>query len=688
METRIARQGEPRRVCASCRMPGLPAFAAALIAALLVLCLPAGAEEGWIHSSESIEMDFLIASSFGVRPLRENFQVSYIIANLSFFPRDGFQQEVLKIEYSPTPKIGPGWLEFRWDSPTALNYDYSVKGKVRNQNLIKQLRKKSGFPVSGLDSSYLTYTESQDTIDSGEPAMNLLASELTAGEDDQYMAVHKIADWVISNVAYDESRGSVSQDTMKATWVLENRYGVCDELTGVFIGLLRSVGIPARYVSGLAYSNLNGMDGWGPHAWAEVYYPDQGWVPYDVTYGELGFVDATHIRLKESLDSDESSTEFEWKGYGIDIEAKGLELEAVLEGRRGKTGEAVSISAEFLKERVGFGSYNLLEVTVKNLHEYYLTTEVSLSRNPEIQVSGPYSRFVALKPNEEKKEYWVIKLSQNLDVNYVYQIPIQTYTTRNSSEVASFEARKALTVYTKEDIENLLSELEEVAEKKYSKDLSLECSSEKEQYFIYETANYECTLGNLGNIAFNGIEVCLEADCKLTDLGIGQSKKIEFLKSFNETGEKELLVSAKNDVLARYDNKYLEILDEASAGIEDIQYPKDIRYSEEFEISFLVERKSDSVPKDVKILIEGERFRKEWFLTSMEANQRFIIKLKGKNFKEGVNTVRIRVEYSDELGKGYSTEASIELDLVNVTFFQRIMIWLYGFDSWIVQKLG
>ena len=72
--------------------------------------------------------------------------------------------------------------------------------------------------------------------------------------------------------------------TEPATWVYDNRQGVCDELTGLFISMLRELGIPARFVSGVSYTNLPEFaKPWGGHGWAEVWFPDVGWVPFDVT---------------------------------------------------------------------------------------------------------------------------------------------------------------------------------------------------------------------------------------------------------------------------------------------------------------------------------------------------------------------------------------------------------------------
>ena len=57
--------------------------------------------------------------------------------------------------------------------------------------------------------------------------------------------------------------------------------------------MARSLGLPARMVSGLAYSG----DSFGGHAWVEVWAGR--WIELDPTWG-THFVDATHIRERSS----------------------------------------------------------------------------------------------------------------------------------------------------------------------------------------------------------------------------------------------------------------------------------------------------------------------------------------------------------------------------------------------------
>jgi transglutaminase-like putative cysteine protease len=81
--------------------------------------------------------------------------------------------------------------------------------------------------------------------------------------------------------------GSTNVNTPLQT-VLKERKGVCQDFSHLAIACLRSVGIPAKYVSGYIETlppkgkpKLEGSD--ASHAWISVYIPDMGWCEFDPT---------------------------------------------------------------------------------------------------------------------------------------------------------------------------------------------------------------------------------------------------------------------------------------------------------------------------------------------------------------------------------------------------------------------
>ncbi len=83
--------------------------------------------------------------------------------------------------------------------------------------------------------------------------------------------------------------------------------GVCQDFAHLLLGILRTRGIPARYVSGYLFpehERVNGghassfeevIGGQASHAWAEAYVPNAGWIGLDPTLGMP--VSLRHVRI-------------------------------------------------------------------------------------------------------------------------------------------------------------------------------------------------------------------------------------------------------------------------------------------------------------------------------------------------------------------------------------------------------
>lgn len=78
--------------------------------------------------------------------------------------------------------------------------------------------------------------------------------------------------------------------------ILQHKSGVCQDFAHILLQLLRTLGIPCRYVSGYICPNKNGMRGEGAtHAWVEAWIPGAGWVGIDPTNNV--WVTENHIKL-------------------------------------------------------------------------------------------------------------------------------------------------------------------------------------------------------------------------------------------------------------------------------------------------------------------------------------------------------------------------------------------------------
>jgi transglutaminase-like putative cysteine protease len=78
--------------------------------------------------------------------------------------------------------------------------------------------------------------------------------------------------------------------------ILAHKSGVCQDFAHLLLQILRTLGIPARYVSGYICPNKSGLRGEGAtHAWVDAWLPGYGWAGIDPTNNV--WVTNNHVKL-------------------------------------------------------------------------------------------------------------------------------------------------------------------------------------------------------------------------------------------------------------------------------------------------------------------------------------------------------------------------------------------------------
>jgi transglutaminase-like putative cysteine protease len=105
---------------------------------------------------------------------------------------------------------------------------------------------------------------------------------LAEGRGDVWTDVRRLGQHVYRRFAYQPHTTGVNT---RATDVLKLRMGVCQDFAHVHLGLCRSVGIPARYVSGYFLNTTRRpQEIEASHAWIEAWIPGHGWAAFDPTH--------------------------------------------------------------------------------------------------------------------------------------------------------------------------------------------------------------------------------------------------------------------------------------------------------------------------------------------------------------------------------------------------------------------
>ena len=121
---------------------------------------------------------------------------------------------------------------------------------------------------------------------------------LAAGRGDVWDDVRRLGEHVHRTFTYRPGSTGVST---RAPDALRLRAGVCQDFAHVHLGLCRTLGIPARYVSGYFLNPARRPgENEASHAWIEAWLPGAGWLAYDPTHARIA--DDRYITLAVGRD--------------------------------------------------------------------------------------------------------------------------------------------------------------------------------------------------------------------------------------------------------------------------------------------------------------------------------------------------------------------------------------------------
>jgi Flp pilus assembly protein TadD len=179
----------------------------------------------------------------------------------------------------------PGPIEnIRDDIKTA---EQTVEEKSAKELVLTIAARRSGpeksieLPVK--DPEFASFLKATTEFAADNEQVKNQAKQIAGTDRDAWKVARKLANWTFKNLEWKHVASADAAQT------LATREADCSEFSALFVAMARSLGLPARMVSGLAYSG----NSFGGHAWVEVWVGK--WIELDPTWG-TDFVDATHIR--------------------------------------------------------------------------------------------------------------------------------------------------------------------------------------------------------------------------------------------------------------------------------------------------------------------------------------------------------------------------------------------------------
>ena len=221
-----------------------------------------------------------------------NWPIKESINEIRLFPHNFDNQDVLKhqlfISHNPIVEISQDYYgnrvgnfnifeshnEVIIESKMLIRVNHSLKIPEIDSTLVQDLEKEKEKSVT------LLRLSNPETI-TNQKKINSILKKINCVDKPILKIAQECNEYVFKNFAYTKG---ITNITTTLDEILEIRKGVCQDFAHILLQLLRTAGIPSRYVSGYVCSNDNNLRGEGAtHAWVEIYTPTQGWLGLDPT---------------------------------------------------------------------------------------------------------------------------------------------------------------------------------------------------------------------------------------------------------------------------------------------------------------------------------------------------------------------------------------------------------------------
>jgi len=217
--------------------------------------------------------------------------VNYTIQQLRLTPQNGFGQHVKRWDIKVS-----GALHSTEDAYGNSTHTLVVDTPHQEILIVAIGEVETGLEVISQHQTLPLSIYLRDTpLTISNEAIRTFAAQFKTDADTQSSALESMMHALLARVNY---LTGATQVTTSAIEAFQLGQGVCQDHAHIFIACCRSMGLPARYVSGYLFT----VDGslMQTHAWADVYLTSGGWHSFDVSNGcRAG---EAHVRLATGLD--------------------------------------------------------------------------------------------------------------------------------------------------------------------------------------------------------------------------------------------------------------------------------------------------------------------------------------------------------------------------------------------------
>lgn len=222
--------------------------------------------------------------------------VNYTIQQLRLTPQNGYGQHVKRWDIKAN-----GNLHAVEDSYGNITHTMVVDTPHTEISIIALGEVETGLAENNLEQNLAHHVLPlsiylRDTpLTASNGAIRTFAKPYQTSPSMQNKALEDMMHALLGRVSYIKGATEVTTTAREA---FQLGKGVCQDHAHVFIACCRSIGLPARYVSGYLFTEDGSL--MQTHAWAEAWLQEEGWQSFDVSNGCR--IHGVHVRLASGLD--------------------------------------------------------------------------------------------------------------------------------------------------------------------------------------------------------------------------------------------------------------------------------------------------------------------------------------------------------------------------------------------------
>ena len=184
-------------------------------------------------------------------------------------------QEVLSIGSNPSPsqvqKYGGTWMVWQGSGNAYIETTY----QIRTETVWWDLDESEVLTVSDAGKTDGTFVSLSNQYNHDEwrlvyenTYVESLARQVASGNLTVYEIAHRVFEYLDTHISYSSSRTGQVKYPMET---LQDGTGDCDDMSFLFVSMLRSLGVPSWVELGAMLNSLTNE--WVGHAWLELYVP-------------------------------------------------------------------------------------------------------------------------------------------------------------------------------------------------------------------------------------------------------------------------------------------------------------------------------------------------------------------------------------------------------------------------------